>query len=77
MDSREWEGDRGRFEVRRGTVRCRCLTCGAHAYARAVGGGAVKGRCGNCGGTELRPLENGEVPEAPPENDFQDRSIDA
>jgi hypothetical protein len=77
MDPAEWEGDRGPDRVTRDTVRCRCLQCGAHAYAIAVGGGRLNGHCGNCGGNELILVENGEVPGARRENDFEDRSIDA
>ena len=36
-------------------VRCRCLSCGAHA--QAVVGMRLYGQCGNCGGIELVPLD--------------------
>jgi hypothetical protein len=36
-------------------VRCECGVCGAHAYA--VPGNRGSGRCGNCGGFDLLPLQ--------------------
>jgi hypothetical protein len=36
-------------------VRCRCLVCGAHAYA--LPDVPLSGRCGNCHSLELEPLE--------------------
>jgi hypothetical protein len=36
-------------------VRCRCLVCGAHAYA--LPNVPLSGRCGNCHSLELEPLE--------------------
>jgi hypothetical protein len=41
-------------------VRCRCLVCGAHAYA--LPGVPLSGRCGNCHSFDLEPLDAGQPP---------------
>jgi len=41
-------------------VRCRCLVCGAHAYA--LPDVPLSGRCGNCHSFELEPLDPGLPP---------------
>jgi hypothetical protein len=41
-------------------VRCRCLVCGAHAFARP--GVPLSGRCGNCHSFDLEPLDEGQKP---------------
>ena len=41
-------------------VRCRCLVCGAHAFARPDV--PMSAACGNCHSFELEPLEPGPVP---------------
>jgi hypothetical protein len=80
MHAGEGEADRGRDDPARGSVRCECLRCGAHTYAIAIDGGRLKGHCGNCGGTELVPLDTKDQQGGTPTgagNDFEDRSIDA
>ena len=79
----EGEGDdprQGPVEPARGSVRCECLRCGAHTYAVAFEGGRLMGRCGNCGGLDLVPVESAEPGGAEARdgaNDLEDRSIDA
>ena len=41
-------------------VRCRCLVCGAHAFA--LPDVPLSGRCGNCHSFDLEPLEQGPSP---------------
>jgi hypothetical protein len=41
-------------------VRCRCLVCGAHAFA--LPGVALSGRCGNCHSFDLEPIEAVQAP---------------
>ena len=61
-------------------VRCRCLVCGAHAFA--LPDVPLSGRCGNCHSFELEPLDAGppprrritgktKRPEAPPHEAIQ------
>ena len=41
-------------------VRCRCLVCGAHVFARPDI--PMSSYCGNCHSFELEPLDPGPVP---------------
>ncbi len=41
-------------------VRCRCLVCGAHAFA--LPDVPMSGRCGNCLSFDLEPLDPGPPP---------------
>jgi len=41
-------------------VRCRCLVCGAHAYARPDV--PLSGTCGNCGSFQLEPIDGWPLP---------------
>ena len=41
-------------------IRCRCLVCGAHAFARPDI--PMSAYCGNCHSFELEPLDPGPVP---------------
>jgi len=42
-------------------IRCRCLVCGAHAFARPDV--PMSACCGNCHSFELEPLDQGPVPQ--------------
>lgn len=57
-------------------VRCRCLVCGAHAFA--LPDVPLSGCCGNCHSLHLEPLDSGlaphrritgktQTPQAPPQ----------
>ena len=45
---------RRRFAPEPGEVRCECLVCSAHAFGQPDVD--PRGRCGNCGSPDLRPL---------------------
>jgi hypothetical protein len=45
-------------------VRCACARCGAHVKVRDSW--QLSGRCQNCGGYDLRPLEAAAPAPAPP-----------
>ena len=45
--------------VGRRLVRCECRTCGAHS--NAVAAADADGRCPNCGGSALVPVEGADI----------------